>query len=412
MFIGFHSMLRAAGLPIGLGEWLALIQALEGDRVAPSLQSFYTVARALVCRDEGDFDRFDQAFVAYFQGGELPEQVHKDLSDWLARPLERPALSEEELAQLQRLSLEELRKLFEERLAEQTERHDGGSRWIGTGGKSPFGQGGVHPSGMRVGEGAAGRGTAIAAARARRFRNYRPDRVLDTRALAVAIRRLRRLERKSRRLELDIEATVRRTAENAGDLEIIERPERRNQARVVLMMDTGGSMEPHTRVVESFFSALVRSGGLREVKSYYFHNCVYQVVFTDMAQFKTRAIEEVCRGVPPNTHLFMVGDAWMGPYELLAPQGSLEIATTDPVPGIDRLAQLAAAYPKRVWLNPIPENWWQSDTISAVGELFPMFPMTIDGIVAAVAALLGKGDKRAGQVPRSVWADALAGARL
>ena len=131
-----------------------------------------------------------------------------------------------------------------------------------------------------------------------------------------------------------------------------------------------------------------------------------------LAEAATRAIEDVCRGVPPNTHLFMVGDAWMGPYELLAPQGSLEIATTDPVPGIDRLAQLAAAYPKRVWLNPIPENWWQSDTISAVGEIFPMFPMTIDGIVEAVAALLGKGDKRAGQVPRSVWANALAGARL
>ncbi len=403
MFIGFHSMLRAAGLKIGLTEWLALVKALEEDRVPPSLESFYNVSRALVCRDEGDFDRFDQAFAATFQGAELPEPVMKDLSEWLSRPFERPALSEEEMAQLQSLSLEELRRLFEERLAEQTERHDGGERWIGTGGRSPFGQGGAHPSGMRVGEGARGRGTAVAAARARRFRNYRPDRVLDTRALAVAIRRLRRLERKSRRLELDVAETVRKTAANAGDLEIIERPERRNQARVVLMMDTGGSMEPHTRVVESFFSALMRSGGLREVKSYYFHNCTYQVVFTDMAQFETKPIEEVCRGVPPNTHLFMVGDAWMGPYELYAPQGSLEMVTTDPVPGIDRLAQLAAAYPKRVWLNPIPDNWWHADTIRAVGELFPMFPMTLDGIVEAVSVLLGKGDKRAGQEPRSIW---------
>ncbi len=403
MFIGFHSMLRAAGLKIGLTEWLALMRALEQDHVPPSLSAFYDVSRALVCRDEGDYDRFDQAFAATFQGVELPETVKKDFSDWLSRPFERPALSDEELAQLQSLSLEELRRMFEERMAEQTERHDGGDRWIGTGGRSPFGQGGAHPSGMRVGEGAQGRGTAIAGARARRFRNYRPDRVLDTRALAVAIRRLRRLERKSRRLELDVEETVRRTAANAGDLEIIERPERRNQARVVLMLDTGGSMEPHTRVVESFFSALVRSGGLREVKSYYFHNCVYQIVYTDIAQLETRPIEEVCRGVPPNTHLFMVGDAWMGPYELHAPQGSLEMATTDPVPGIDRLAQLAAAYPKRVWLNPIPDNWWKADTIRTVGEIFPMFPMTLDGIVSAVSVLLGKGDKRAGQVPRSIW---------
>lgn len=394
MFLGFHTTLRKAGLKVGLTEWLALMRALTADQVEPSLSSFYRVARALVCRDEGDFDKFDLAFAAYFKDAELPEGLRQHLQDWLSQPLQRPALSPEELQKLQSLDLDELRKLFEERLKEQTERHDGGDYWIGTGGKSPFGQGGEHPSGMRVGEGAQGRGTAVAGARARRFRNYRADRVLDTRALAVAIRRLRRLERRARRMELDIDETIYRTARNAGDLEIVERPERRNQARVVLMMDTGGSMEPHTRLVESFFSALKRSGGLRDVETYFFHNCVYGKVYSDIARFTEVELDKVTRSVPPNTHLFMVGDAWMGPYEMFSPHGSIEMATSDPVPGIERLEQLQRAYTKRVWLNPIPANYWHADTILAAGQLFPMFPMTIDGIVAAVSLLLGRGDKR------------------
>ncbi|MCO4762149.1 MAG: VWA domain-containing protein [Myxococcales bacterium] len=404
MFIGFHSMLRTAGLKIGLTEWLALMEALDAGLVEPSLRSFYDVSRALVCRDEGDYDRFDQAFAAYFSEAELPPKLKDKLAEWLSRPIERPALSDEELEKLQSLDLDELRKLFEERMAEQDERHDGGDYWIGSGGKSPFGQGGQHPTGMRVGEGAKGRGSAVAAARARRFRNYRDDRVLDTRALAVAIRRLRRLERKARRMELDIDETVRKTA-RTDLLEIVERPERRNQARVVLMMDSGGSMEPHTRLVEQFFSAMKKSGGLREVETYYFHNCVYNKVYTDIAQFESKDLDEICRGVPPNTHLFFVGDAWMGPYELLAPYGSLEMATSDKVPGIDRLAQLAAAYPKRVWLNPIPENYWHAETIAQVREVVDMYPMTVAGIVEAVSALLGRGANRDQREPIAMWSN-------
>jgi len=394
LFLGFHATLRKVGLKVGLTEWLALVDALSADQVAPSLSSFYTVARALVCRDEGDFDKFDLAFAHYFKEAELPEKLKQDLLDWLQQPIQRPALSPEELEALKTLSLDELRRMFEERLKEQTERHDGGDYWIGTGGRSPFGQGGQHPSGMRVGEGNKGRGSAVAGARARRFRNYRADRVLDTRALAVAIRRLRRLERKARRMELDIDETIYRTARNAGDLEVVERPERRNQARVVLLMDTGGSMEPHTRLVESFFSALKQSGGLRDVQTYYFHNCPYRTVYTDIARFEEAELDKVTRSVPPNTHLFVVGDAWMGPYELFSPHGSIEMATSDPVPGIERLEQLSRAYDKRVWLNPIPPNYWHADTIAAAAELFPMFPMTIEGIVAAVSWLLGRGDKR------------------
>lgn len=403
MFTGFHSVLRLAGLPVGVGEWLTVVRALDEGQIEPSLQSFYTVARALVCRDEADYDRFDQAFSHYFQGTALPESVKKDLQSWLDNPLQKPPLSPEELAQLQTYDLDELRKLYEERLKEQTERHDGGSHWIGTGGTSPFGQGGHHPSGMRVGEGAAGRGQAIATAKARRFRNYRSDIVLDTRQIAVAIRRLRRLERKSRRLELDMDETVRRTAQNGGDIEVVERPERRNQARVVLLLDSGGSMDPYSRTVEAFFSAMKQGGGLRELEVFYFHNCVYADLFTDMHMLHKKPIGDVLRSVPPHTHLVVVGDGWMAPRELFRPYGAIEYGLADAVPGIERLEQLAAAFERRVWLNPVAENFWGEMTIAACAELFPMFQMTVEGMVQAVAALMGKGDKRAKPQVRSLW---------
>lgn len=403
MFTGFHSMLRAAGLPIGVGEWLTVVQALEIDAIAPSLREFYTVARALVCRDEGDFDRFDQAFAAYFQGAALPSDMANDLQEWLENPLQGPVLTPEELEQLQNLDLEALQKLYEERLKEQTERHDGGNYWIGSGGRSPFGQGGTHPTGMRVGEGASGRGQAIAAARARRFRNYRSDVVLDTRQLSVAIRRLRRLERQSRRLELDMDETIRRTSNNGGDIEIVERPERRNSARVVLLLDSGGSMDPHSRAVEAFFSAMKQGGGLREVETYYFHNCVYADLYTDIAMMQKKPIEEITRSVPPNTFLVMVGDAWMAPRELFSPHGSIEWGTQDPVPGLERLRELAHAFAKRVWLNPTPENYWGEMTVAAVAQLIPMYQMTVEGMIAAVSALLGKGDRLSKREPAALW---------
>ncbi len=407
MFTAFHTMLRTAGLRVGVGEWLALNEALERGAIAPSLGEFYHVARAICCRDEADFDRFDQAFAATFEGAALPPGADDRLRAWLDAPIERPPLTDEELAALQRLDLDALRQLYEERLREQQERHDGGDRWIGTGGKSPFGQGGQHPTGMRVGEGAQGRGSAVAGARARRFAEYRSDRVLDTRAIAVALRRLRRLERQSRRLELDVDRSIEATARNGGEIEVALRPERRNQARVVLLLDSGGSMEPHTRVVEAFFSALKKGGGLRELRIYHFHNCVYDKLFTDMNRFQFQPIEDVLRNTAPHTHLIVVGDAWMAPYELLAPHGSIEMITNDPTPGLERLQQLARVFPRCAWLNPIGERYWQSDTIAAVRSTMPMFPLTVDGIVEAVAVLLGRRKERAGgSGPRALWSRA------
>ena len=403
-------MLRAAGLQVGVGEWMNVVAALDAEVIGPSLREFYTVARSLVCRDEGDYDRFDQAFGAYFQGAALPSPLVHDLQSWLDQPLHKPMLTPEELAALEHYDLDALRKLYEERLREQTERHDGGGRWIGTGGTSPFGQGGVHPTGMRVGEGAAGRGQALATAKARRFRNYRADVVLDTRQIAVAIRKLRRLERKARRLELDLPATIDETARNCGDITIVERPERRNQARVVLLLDAGGSMDPHSRTVEAFFSALKQSGGLREVEAYYFHNCPYAELYTDMAMLNKKPIADALRSVPPHTFLVAVGDAWMAPRELFSSYGAIEYGMVDEIPGLQRVEQIAAAFEKRVWLNPIPENYWGEATITAIANAIPMFPLTVDGMVRAVSALMGRGEKRAPPpvVRRNPWAAASA----
>ncbi len=403
MFAGFHSILRAAGLPVGVGEWLAVVEALDRGAIGPSMPEFYHVTRALVCRDEGDFDRFDQAFAAFFQGATLPEPVHALIHSWLDSPLEKPLLSPEELAALESYDLETLRKLYEERLKEQTERHDGGSHWIGTGGTSPFGQGGQHPTGMRVGEGASGRGQAVSMAKARRFKNYRSDIVLDTRQIAVAIRKLRRLEHKSRRLELDMDATIAATSRNGGEIEIIERPERRNQARIVLMLDAGGSMDPHVRTVEAFFSAMKQGGGLREVETYYFHNCVYGFVYTDMAMLHKKPLPDVLRSVPPHTYLVMVGDGWMAPREMFSPYGAIEYGMADEVPGIDRIAEIAAAFDRRAWLNPIPDNYWGESTIAALASLVPMFPMTVQGMIDAVATLMGQGDRRPRPVRKPLW---------
>jgi uncharacterized protein with von Willebrand factor type A (vWA) domain len=401
MFTAFHTTLRAAGLHVGVGEWLTLVQALDQGLVQPSLREFYQVARAVVCRDEADFDRFDQAFAATFDGVALASSVREAAQSWLDQPLQKPPLSPEELAAMAHLSLDELRKLYEERLRQQTERHDGGSHWIGTGGTSPFGQGGYHPTGLRVGDGAPGRGQALAMARARRFRNYRHDVVLDTRQLMVAMRRLRRLERKSRRLELDLDETIRRTAQNGGDVEVVERPERRNQARVVLLLDAGGSMDPHSRTVEAFFSAMKQGGGLRELEVYCFHNCVYADVYTDLSMLQRKPLAEVLRSVPPHTSLVMVGDGWMAPRELFQSYGAIEYGMLDEVPGLERLGELAAAFERRVWLNPVPQVYWREMTIAAIGELFPMFEMTVDGMIAAVARLMGKPERRARPTPRA-----------
>jgi uncharacterized protein with von Willebrand factor type A (vWA) domain len=381
--------LRGAGIKVSPTEWMALCEALATGAMEPNLESLYAVGRALLVKHEAHFDTWDQVFSATFGEGEMPVAITRELLDWLESPLERPGLTPEELAELERLSLDELRKRFLERLAEQDERHDGGNRWVGTGGTSPFGNSGQNPAGIRVG-GAGGGRQAVQVADMRRYRDYRNDRILDTRSLAVALRKLRRLGRKDGDPELDIDESIEKTSKNAGDLELAFQPPRENQARVLLAMDVGGSMTPYTRLVETLFSAASTQNHWKKFESYFFHNCPYSRLFSSMTSGDSEPTAELLKSRPPETFLLIVGDASMAPSELLSAHGAIDWFERSETPGLVWLHRLRSHFSRSVWLNPMEPAHWRGYTVELIGRLFPMFPLTIDGLGQAVDYLVRK----------------------
>ena len=386
MFLDFFFNLRAAGVPVTTHNWLALMQALSSGMHEDTLDGFYQVARCILCSSESHYDGFDLAFAATFKGVAVDlAAVLQDLDEWLRDPKKLAYLDPELRKALQSMDLEELRRQLQERLAEQKKRHEGGNRWIGTGGTSPFGQGGYHPSGIRVGGGGGGR-SALAVADSRRFRAYRKDLVLDTRQIAAALRKLRTMARKGTEEELDLDETVDSTARNCGDLEIVMRPPRKNDVRVLLLMDVGGSMDPYARLVSQLFSAAHQGGGFRQLESYYFHNCVYSRVYKD-AHF-TDPVEtlELIRSHDPHWRLIMVGDAYMHPGELMMSSSNWWDGRGGPV-GLSWLAKLADRFPRAAWLNPEPTDLWDAPTISEIRSVFPMFPLTLEGLGEMVHSL-------------------------
>jgi uncharacterized protein with von Willebrand factor type A (vWA) domain len=391
MLVEFFGALRAAGVPVTLHEWLALMDGLGRGLHESSLDGFYRLARALCVKDPAHFDAFDLAFLAHFKGVTASSlALSEELLGWLRDPRARERLSPEERALLEALDLEALRELFERRLREQTERHDGGSRWIGTGGTSPFGHGGHHPTGLRVGGGGGGR-SAMQLAEERRFRDYRRDLVLDVRQIDVALRRLRQLGRDGADDELDLDDTVEATARNAGELELVMHPPRRNRLKLVLLMDVGGSMDPHARVVERLFTAASRVGRFARFRSFYFHNCPYQSIWEDAGFTRPVAIDDLVHEASREERLVVVGDALMHPAELLQAGGSLYLHEHQPSPGIASLRRLAAHFRHTAWLNPEPPRIWPRTTIEIVASVFPMFPLTLDGLGDAVRHLVRRG---------------------
>ncbi len=391
LVVPFLYELRARKLKVGATEAVALAKALSAGAHDCSLARFYHVARALCVHRERDLDAFDVAFAAHFEGVErTAKELTAELLGWLDDPIRRRELTAEQLATLEALSLEELHRRFEERLREQTARHDGGSHWIGTGGTSPFGRGGTHPTGLVVGQG--GSRSAVASARARRFRAYREDVVLDVRQFEVALRKLRQLARDGRPDELDVEETVRATGQNAGELDIKVRAPRRSSVRVVLLMDVGGSMDPYAEVVSRLFSATKRASHLREVKTYYFHNCVYGHVFADANFAEPVAVDDLIHRCGVHWKLVVVGDAAMNPAELL---GYGDYAYTVPSsqrraqPGVAWMEQLSGHFERRAWLNPDPPRYWRGGTAEVLARLFPMFPLTLEGLDDATRHLVG-----------------------
>jgi uncharacterized protein len=397
---GFLYELRARRLKVGLGEWMSLMEALARGLHDSSLTGFYHLARSLLCHSEAQFDAFDEAFALCFEG--VPGDAFKvtaEILEWLRDPSQLMHLSLEERARLRELDLDELRRQLEERLAEQREAHHGGNRWIGTGGTSPFGMGGVHPTGVRIGDG--GGRSAIKVAAERRFRAYRNDLALDVRQIKVALRKLRELRREGAPSELDLEKTIDRTSRNAGELELEWRAPRRNNVKVLLLMDVGGSMDPHAIVVSQLFSAAAQSKHFRDFHAFYFHNCVYGRVFRTAGLREGLSVAEVLATYGPHYKLVMVGDAMMHPSELFAMGGAIDYWSHEVTPGLDWLRRLANHFERRVWLNPEPRRYWRHETVHAIRRLVPMFQLTLEGLGDAVGALVkGKG-KNAPDAP--VW---------
>jgi uncharacterized protein with von Willebrand factor type A (vWA) domain len=382
----FFFGLRQSGLKIGLSEWMALLEALKQGAVHDNLTDFYYVARALLVKSETHFDTYDEVFARVFGQRKLSPKALEELLEWLDNPA-LANITPEMLAQLEKLPLEELRKLFEERLAEQKDRHDGGNRWIGTGGTSPFGHGGAHPGGVRVGGGGGNR-SAIQIATAREFRKYRTDRVLDTRDMTVALKKLRRLSRRHADLELDIDESIDQTCRNAGELTLEFRPPRKNEARVLLLMDVGGSMDPYAHLVEQLFSAASSLNHWRKFEAFSFHNCVYEELEPGTDKGEEIKTADLILTRPAETFLIFVGDAYMAPSELTEPFGAIDYYKHNKTPGIVWLHRLRRHFPHCAWLNPIPESGWHGWTIRLIRELIEMFPLTLDGLDRAIGHLL------------------------
>lgn len=393
MLIDFFYTLRAAQLPVSVKEFLSLLEALEAGIVGPrsedawSLDDFYFMARLALVKDEKHYDKFDRAFAAYFKGVEAAAELARELpSDWLTQMLERE-LSDEQKAALQKLGWDELMETLKKRLAEQKGRHEGGSKWIGTGGTSPFGNGGYNPQGIRIGGQSKNR-SAVKVWEQRAYQDYDDQQELGTRNIKVALRRLRRFAREGNELELDLPDTIRSTAANAGYLDIKMVPERHNNVKVLLLMDVGGTMDEHVQRVEELFSA-VRSE-FKHLEFYYFHNCVYDFMWKNNRRRFAEKFPtwDIIRKYNKDYKLIFVGDATMSPYEILQPGGSVEYNNEEP--GAEWLQRLTHAFPKFAWINPEPPGVWQyRQSISIIQQLMAqrMYPLSLKGLEDAMRLL-------------------------
>ena len=385
MFLPFFDNLRKAGVPVSLREYLSFLDAMKAGLVTYDIEGFYYLARTVMVKDERNLDRFDRAFAASFDGleavtmGQMLEAI--DLpEDWLRKMAER-SFTPEEMAEIEAMGgFDKLMETLKERLAEQKDRHQGGNKWIGTNGTSPFGAYGYNPEGVRIGQTESRHRKAVKVWDKREFRNL-DDRVeLGTRNIKVALKRLRQWARSGAQDELDLDGTIRATAEH-GYLDVKTRPERHNAVKVLLFLDVGGSMDDHIRVVEELFSA-ARSE-FKHLEYYYFHNCLYEGVWRNNARRWTEKTPtwDVLHTYGKDYKCIFVGDASMSPYEVLYPGGANEHWNEEA--GEVWLRRALAQWPDTLWLNPVPEaHWHYTQSIALIREIFGdrMVPMTLDGI--------------------------------
>jgi len=392
MFIDFYYHLRQFGLKVSSTEWLALMQALAAGHARADLNTFYHLARCLLVKREADFDAYDRAFASFFAGIESSVDISQQLLDWLDNPI-MPNISEADRAKMQVFDLDELAARFRDLLERQKERHDGGNRWIGTGGTSAFGHGGEHPAGIRVGGEGGGR-SAVQVAGERRFRNLRSDQILDTRQIGIALRRLKRLAKDTGPEELQLDDTIDESARNGGEIELVFGPPRRNNIKLLLLMDVGGSMDPYTRLCERLFSAAHAANHFKKFEHRFFHNCVYERLYTDVYYWKGEPTVDLLKNLDHTWSAVFVGDAWMAPSELTHLGGAISFNYRNADTGLAWLERIRQRVPNSVWLNPEPRKQWNAPTIRLIRRVFPMYELTVDGLTEAVDVLRGARPNR------------------
>src|SRR5438552_2147939 len=389
MFLDFFYTLRRHKIQVALTEWRLLMQALSMGFAHSSMARFYTLARSLLVKDIGYYDAYDLAFKEAFQGITTPQEILDEILAWLQDPATLAHLTPEQLSLLQQLDLDALRELFAQCLREQQERHDRGNRMIGTGGTSPFGHNGKHHKGLRVG-GEGGQRSAVQVAEERHYENYRRDRTLDIRQIQVALKKLRHLQRLGAEEELDLEATIDQTCRNGGEIELIFCPPRKNNAKVLLLMDAGGSMMPYTTLVEGLFSAAHKATHFRDFQYYYFHNCIYEQLYSDMRMNKKVSTSSLLHTLDADYKVILVGDAYMAPEELIDPGGALYYSHHNDTPGMTWLRRIQEHFRACIWLNPLPEGQWNRTTINLVRQVFSMYELTLDGLERGMKQLVRK----------------------
>lgn len=387
MLIDFFYTVKQAGVPVSIKEFLTLLEAMDKQVISPSLDEFYFLSRLTLVKDEAHFDKFDRAFVAYFKGIETIFEKRPEIPlEWLVKQLQRD-LTPEQKAAIEKFGYDKLMDRLKQLLEEQKERHEGGSKWIGTGGVSPFGHGGYNPEGIRIG-GKGGQRSAVKVWEERQYQDYDGERELGTRNIKVALRRLRRFAREGLDEELALDDTIRATASNAGYLDIRMQPERKNKIKVLMLFDVGGSMDDHIARTEELFSAARTE--FKNMEFFYFHNCVYDYLWKNNRRRHAERFPtwDVLRKYTPDTKLIFVGDATMSPYEIVQPGGAVEYNNAEA--GAEWLQRFTSTFPHFVWLNPEPEGLWQyRQSIALIRQLMNdrMFPLTMDGLEGAMRLL-------------------------
>jgi uncharacterized protein with von Willebrand factor type A (vWA) domain len=390
MLSGFFVKLKDHKIPVSIKEWLTLLEAMQKDVISPSIDEFYYLSRTTLVKDEQNFDKFDRAFGEYFKGIESVAGAELDVPlEWLLKQAELN-LSPEEKAMIEAMGgWEKLMEELKKRMEEQKGRHQGGNKWIGTAGTSPFGAYGYNPEGVRIGQDGSRNRSAVKVWDAREYRNLDDSVELGTRNIKVALRRLRKFAREGAPEELDLDTTVDKTARNAGILDLSMRPERHNAVKVLMFLDIGGSMDDHVKLCEELFSAAKTE--FKHLEYFYFHNCLYDYVWKDNRRRhseRTRTFD-IMHKYGHDYKLVFVGDATMSPYEVLQPGGSIEYSNDEA--GAVWLKRMLEVYPRAVWLNPEPEEIWPyRQSIGILREIMGgrMYPTTIQGLERAMRVLV------------------------